>query len=48
MNRIKHFGTRPSWLGGRQASCLLRTRGQDARAPHRLEAYAPAEVYEPD
>src|SRR5688572_9165472 len=32
----------PSWLWGRQASCLsfVRNNGQDARWPHRLEACA--------
>jgi len=35
------FVARPSWLRGRQASCLSKKRRRDARWSHRLEACAP-------
>ena len=40
MTNGEFFVAQPSWLWGRQASCLSKSRRQDVRWPHRLEASA--------
>ena len=36
MTNGEFFVAQPSWLWGRQASCLSKSRRRDARRPHRL------------
>jgi len=40
MTKREFFVAQPSWLWGREASCLSKSRRRDAFWPHRLEACA--------